>query len=119
MQEKKSLAYVIVALIIAALLGWWLFGGKGGIGTGGSATQETVSPKPVPPTVTAEVKLTPQEKSGDVSAKKAEILALVRSGTPLTTEQKQEITLIMATKANIYKFSEEERQAIFAAFNRK
>jgi len=112
-QDKKNLIYVVVTIIVLVLLGMWLFG-KEGTGDEGSAA----IPPPPPPSVSVQVKLTPEEKSGDVSDKKAEILSRIRSNTPLTTAEKQEIQLIMATKANIYKFSEEERQEIFAAFNR-
>ena len=115
--EKKPLIYVVLILIIAALIGFWIFSDdddqmmQDSALSGGEQTA-------VPPSVTPQVKLTSSEKSGNVSAKKTEILERVRSATPLTTEEKQEITLIMTTKANIYKFSEAERQAIFAAFNR-
>jgi len=115
--EKKNVIYVVVALIVLILLGFWVFGKKG---TGGGTSDDgsAGTPPPPPPSVTVEVKLTPEEKAGNVDGKKAQILSRIRSTTPLTVAEKQEIQLIMATKANIYQFSEEERKEIFAAFNR-
>ncbi|PIR53637.1 hypothetical protein COU76_00010 [Candidatus Peregrinibacteria bacterium CG10_big_fil_rev_8_21_14_0_10_49_10] len=114
MEEKKPIAFVIVALIAVVGVGIWLFSGKDVQNDSG----EEAVVQEVPASVEVEVTLTPEEKSGDVSSKKAEILGKINSGAVLTTEEKQEITLIMATKANIYNFTEEERKAIFAAFNK-
>lgn len=116
MEERKPLAYVIIALVVVVMLGIWLFSGSRE-GNGSSGQGEDVAEE-IPVSVKVEVKLTPEEKTGDVSSKKAEIMTKINSGAELTTEDKKEITLIMATKANIYNFTEEERKAIFAAFNR-
>lgn len=119
MEAKKPLAYILLAIIVVVGLGVWLFRGNDKDDRGGATEQTQNSSGKIPPSVSLDIKLTPEEKSGDVSAKKAEILARVRSATPLTVAEKQEITLIMATKANIYQFNEAERKAIFAAFNRR
>ncbi len=118
MEEKKPLAYIVLVIVIVGGLGMWLFRGDNNKNDRGSAEQKQTVTKKAPPSVSLDIKLTPEEKSGDVAFKKAEILIRIKSTTPLTVAEKQEITLIMATKANIYQFSEEERKAIFAAFSR-
>jgi hypothetical protein len=115
-QEKKNVIYVVVALIVLILLGMWIFGSKGAE-TPSASQAEGTTPPPPPPSVTVQVNLTPEEKSGNVDGKKAQILARIRSNTPLTVAEKQEIQLIMATKANIYQWTEDERKEIFGAFN--
>ena len=117
MEEKKPLAYIVLVIVIVGGLGMWLLGDNNKDDLG-SAKQEQVVAQKVPPSVSPTITLTSEEKSGDVAFKKAEILIRIKSTTPLTVAEKQEITLIMATKANIYQFSEEERKAIFAAFSR-
>ncbi|MDP3996130.1 MAG: hypothetical protein Q8P86_00335 [bacterium] len=62
-----------------------------------------------------ELRLTEEEKSGDVASDKAEILAIVRSGRPLSADESQRISGIMFAKAHIYNFSSEEREEIFSA----
>ena len=107
--EKKNVVYVILALIVIGLLGWWVLskGPSSGF-EGDTASEEAPGPQLAPA-----LQLTEKERSGDVSDTKAEIIARVNSGTPLTPEEKARIGGIMLTKANIYNFSEEERQAIF------
>ncbi|PIR52865.1 hypothetical protein COU76_04205 [Candidatus Peregrinibacteria bacterium CG10_big_fil_rev_8_21_14_0_10_49_10] len=116
MEEKKPIAFVIVALIVVVLVGWWIFNNpqNGPAGTKDVVIDET----PVEPQLAPELQLSKEEKAGNVDGKKAEIVALVTSGATLTQEQKAEIGGIMLTKANIYNFSEEERQAIFDALSR-
>lgn len=117
--EKKNIVYVVIALIVIALLGWWLLSSDSSGSSGQSDSTPDMSAKEAPPAqVSPTVKLTPDEKSGDVTSKKAEILALVKTGKSLTSEQRSEITLIMLTKANIYQFSGEEQELISAALSR-
>lgn len=109
--DKKNIFYVVLALVVIVLLGWWILTSKGGmpVDNGSSeAGQAQLAP---------ELQLTDSEKRGDVAEKKAEILVRVNSGTPLTAEEKAEIGGIMLTKANIYQFSEAERQQIFKALS--
>lgn len=113
--EKKNMLSVIVVIIIVVAVGVWLFWGSSGGGSVGTSSSNKETPTA---TLAPALQLTPQEKTGDVSAKRAEILALVRSGTPLTQEQKAEIGGIMLTKANLYSFNEAERQDIFKALSK-
>lgn len=115
--EKKNIVYVVVAIIVIALLGWWLLSSPEGSSVGSSGETKKSEATP-PPQLAPALQLTAQEKSGDVSAKKAEIMTRVRSGTKLTPQERSEIGGIMLTKANVYKFSEEERQAIFKALSK-
>lgn len=113
--EKKNIVYVVIALIIIALLGWWLLSSKGsGTGSDSTATEKA----PPGPQLAPALQLTAKEKAGNVGDKKAQIVARVKSSTPLTPEEKAEIGGIMLTKANIYNFSEEERVAIFEALSK-
>ena len=107
--EKKNTLSVIVVIIIVVAVGAWLYWGSSGSESGTETPTATLAPA---------LQLTPQEKTGDVSAKRAEILSLVRSGTPLTQEQKAEIGGIMLTKANLYKFNAAERQDIFKVLSK-
>lgn len=115
--EKKGMLYVIIVIVVIAVLGWWFFsaspqGGNESVDVGseeGAGVQE----------LTPSVQLTPAEAAGDVSVKKAEILSRVRSGTLLTQEEKADIGGIMLTKANVYNFTEEERNDIFTALSRE
>jgi len=84
-------------------------------GGDGASSSGTDTPEP---TLAPQLQLTPQEKTGDVGDKKADILSLVRSGKALTPEQKGEIGGIMLTKAHIYNFTEEERTDIFEAISK-
>ncbi len=116
--EPKKVVYSVIALIVIGLLGWWLLSA----GPSGSAIPKGESVKPVanqaPVELAPALQLTAKEKAGDVGEKRAQILTLVNSKTPLTPEEKADIGGIMLTKANVYKFTEVERQAIFAALSR-
>jgi len=107
--EKKNTLSVVIVIIIVVVVGVWLYWGSSGSGASTETPTATLAPA---------LQLTTQEKTGDVSAKRAEILALVRSDTPLTQEQKAEIGGIMLTKANLYNFNEAERGVIFTALQR-
>ena len=112
MQGTKNIVYVLIALVIIALLGWWVLSSKGTGPSEKSAEEDLPGPQLAPA-----LQLTADEKRGDVTDKKAEIMAAVRSGKPLTNEQKAEIGGIMLTKAHIYNFTEVERQDIFKALS--
>ena len=114
--DKKNIVYVIIALIVIGLLGWWLLSSKSS--TTDSEAERAAEEAAAGPRLAPALQLTEQEKKGDVSDKKAEIMAYIRSGKELTPEQKGEIGGIMLTKANIYNFTEEERQAIFEALSK-
>lgn len=107
--EKKNMLSVVIVITIVVVIGVWLFWSPS---EDISSTEEPIA------TLAPALQLTAQEKTGDVSAKRAEILALVRSGAPLTQAQKAEIGGIMLTKANLYTFNEAERQDIFAALSK-
>lgn len=113
--EKKSVLYIIIALVVIVLLGWWFFSGSAGeeVGTG-----QAVKSKPTEAVLAPALQLTPEEKRGDVSERKTQILARVRSGAPLTPEEKAEIGGLMLAKGKIYNFSEEERVDIFEALSK-
>lgn len=113
--NAKKLVSIIVVIIIIAIGGYFLLSGSGSTGEDGTFGEPVATPEP---TLAPQLQLTPQEKAGDVGDKKAEVLALVRSGKTLTDEQKSEIGGIMLTKAHIYNFSDEERADIFEALQR-
>jgi hypothetical protein len=113
---KKGLITTIVVLVIVVVGGYFLLT-TGGEPTSEDQTSATTERTPEP-TLAPQLRLTPQEKAGDVSGKKAEILKLVRSGKALRPEEKSEIGGIMLTKAHIYNFSEDERVDIFEALQR-
>jgi len=112
--EKKNTLSVVVVIIIVVVVGVWLYFGS----SGSSSLNGSSSTKVPTATLAPSLQLTTQEKTGNVSAKRAEILALVRSGAPLTQAQKSEIGGIMLTKANLYNFNEAERQVIFKALSK-
>lgn len=114
--EKKNLVYAVLAVIVIVLLGWWLMSSKGSDSLGGGTTTTGVDKGPGSKLSPA-LQLTEQEKKGDVSDKKAQIMTRVRSGKTLTPAERAEIGGIMLTKANIYNFTEVERQAIFEALS--
>ena len=120
--EKKNGFYIMLAIVLVILLGAWIFSGQDST----RDTDDSVAGSPTSsgsvsriPKLAPALELTEKEKSGEVSEKKAEILARVHSGTPLTEEEKGEIGGIMLIKAGIYKFSEAERVAIFKALSAK
>lgn len=117
MEDKQSILYVIVVIIIIALIGWWVFPAPSpSVPTDNSASAKV---EEVPTaTLAPALQLTEVEKSGNVSERKAEILTIVRSGRALTQAEREEIGGIMLTKANIYNFTEAERQDIFKALSR-
>lgn len=112
--NKKGLVTAIVVVIIVIVGGYLLYT-QGGTGGAGESPKTAVTPEPA---LAPQLELTPRERAGDVGDKKADILELVRSGKPLTPEQKAEIGGIMLTKAHIYQFSEPERVKIFEALQR-
>lgn len=114
--ESPHKGLFAVLLLIAAVIVGSLFLYKPQSGAPRSVSGgNTSTPQP---TLAPALRLTPAEARGDVAAKKGEILALVSSGKPLTAAQKTEIGGIMLAKAHIYKFSEAEREKIFAALRR-
>ncbi|MDO8564931.1 MAG: hypothetical protein Q7R88_02970 [bacterium] len=110
---KGAIAIIVVLAILA--VGGYLLYQRGGDFDMGTEEEEAA---PVEATLAPELELTREEKSGDVSEKKAEILVIVSSGRPLTAEERAEIGGIMLTKAHIYQFSEPERVKIFEALQR-
>ena len=120
MEEKKSLAYIVVVVIVVAVIGWLFVSGKDSSDrmieedSAYSSDETSDNPKLAP-----SLQLTKEEKSGNISGKKIEIMARVNSGTPLIQEEKSEIAGILLTKGEVYNFSESERQAIYAALSKK
>ncbi len=112
--EHKRNIFIIIAIIALGLLGWWLFGADGSRSGGMHRGEEAADGPHLAPSL----ELTEQEKAGDVSGKKAEILGWVRSGKPLSPEERAEIGGIMLSKAAIYNFTDEERFAIFKGLQR-
>ncbi len=121
MEEKKSLTYIVLAVIVVAVFGWlFISGGDSNSSmTGGESTSSSDKKASATPQLAPALQLTKEEKAGNVSEKKASIMARVNSETPLTQEEKAEIGGIMLTKGEVYKFTEAERQAIFVALSKK
>jgi|GEM_PF-1791515 len=116
--EKKNVVYAVIALVVIGLLGWWLMSSKGSGVSGSGGQGPTGVDKGPGSKLSPALQLTEQEKKGDVSDKKAQLLSRVRSTKTLTPEERADIGGIMLTKANIYNFTEEERQAIFEALSK-
>lgn len=110
--SKKGSVGLIILIVLLAIVAYFIF-----VSPKGGSILPSFNSNP-PPELAPALKLTSQEKTGDVSAKRAEIIALVNSGNRLTDAQKGEISGILLTKANLYKFTDAERQAIFKALNR-
>ena len=110
--SKKGSVGLIILVVLLAIVAYFVFASP----KGGSILPSFNSNPP--PELAPALQMTSQEKTGDVSAKRAEILSLANSGKPLTNAQKGEISGILLTKANLYKFNDAERQAIFSALNR-
>ncbi len=112
--EKKKALSIVIVIVLVLLLGVWYFWDS----LSDSAPVSN-SNAPVPQAELAPaLKLTEEEKTGNVSAKRAQILSAVNSGRALTSAERSEISGIMLTKAHIYTFSDEERKAIFKALQR-
>ncbi len=114
MEGEKKNTVVITAIILAVVLGVWLFGGFSSAPDDGTTEADI----PSAPTLSPALQLTSDEKRGDVSERKAEILSRIRSGSSLSIEEKGEIGGIMLTKAHLYAFTDAEREAIFTALQK-
>ena len=120
--NNKTLFIVVGALALLAL-GYYLFSNSDSVSGpnqyGGTSESSVVKNAPQ---VSNDQLLGKQEltvnQSADIAAHKAEILARVSSGKPLTSEEKATIGRIMLTEAHLYHFNETERQEIFAALKR-
>lgn len=101
---KTTIVIGIFALIV--LVGFFALSLKRGLTIKG--LNETLSPQ----------ERVEREKAHTIERKKADILALVYAGNPLTQEQKAEIYGIMFSTTTSYRFGERERADIFAALSK-
>lgn len=125
-QDSGNKGLVVVIIVIVVLVGGYLLlsgssgtGSGTGSGIGGSGGKSAVTA--LPPLTQDELlgkKSVPAASLDAVAAHKAEILKRVRNGKPLTQEEKGAIGNVMLTEAHIYKFTDEERDTIFAALQK-
>lgn len=121
MESTKSTFWTIVILVVILVGGYVLLSGSSDTTTkeGGTAPKSAVVNTPP---LTQDELLGKKEISTSaldaVAVHKAEILKRIASGKPLTQEEKGAIGNIMLTEAHIYKFTDTERDAIFAALQK-
>lgn len=121
MEEKKPLAYVVVALVVIAGLGYFVLSSpEGSTGAKSEAEQPLVvkqNPEFSDEELLGEATLDDSQTAA-ILAHKQEILRIVATNKPFTEEEKGAIADVMSNKAQLYKFTPDERESIFAAFKR-
>ncbi len=116
MEGEKKTKYIAGAVVFTVLV-FWLFSGDSATPRGNETEDETTTAVSAP-VVAPALKKTSEEERGEILQKKTEILTRVRSQTPLTSKEKEEIGGIMLTKGYLYNFTAGEREVIFSALQR-
>ena len=119
--SKKSLVTVIIVVAIIAIGGYFLFAspvnGPDGAAPAGESNLVRETPKVTEAQLLGDAALSEREQSG-IDTHKQNILRLARSGRALSDEEKSTIGNIMLTRAHLYNFTDEEREAVFDALRR-
>jgi len=113
---QKTL-WTVIAVVVIVIVGYvFLSGSPEGTATPPKA-KVIVTPVVSQEQLLGKAPLATEQKDA-ISVHKAEILARVASGKPLTQEEKGSIGNIMLTQAHLYKFTDEEREAVFSALRK-
>ena len=119
--SKKSLITIIVAVAVIAVGGYFLLaspanGPEGAVPvTESKLVRET--PKVTEEQLFGDAELTASQQSG-ILKHKQDILRLARSGKALSDAEKSAIGNLMLTRAHLYDFTNEEREAVFDSLRR-
>lgn len=114
--SAKKTVWTVIAVVVIIGIGYFVFSSPSLSGKAPAAKT------PSTPPLTDEQVLgrTPlsSEQEGSIVAEKTRILKLVASGKTLSQEEKSQVGNIMLTQAHLYKFTPEEREAVFAALRK-
>ena len=115
--SAKKTVWTVIAVVVIVVIGYFAFT------VSPSTTGKTpAAKKPSAPPITDEQVLgrapLSSEQNVAIAAEKARILKLVASDKTLSQEEKSQVGNIMLTQAHLYKFTPEEREAIFAALRK-
>lgn len=115
--SAKKTVWTVIAVVVIIILGYFVFSSSPS-----SSGKTPAAKKPSAPSLTDEQVLgrTPlsSEQESSIVGEKTRILKLVTSGQTLSQEEKSQVGNIMLTQAHLYKFTPEEREAIFAALRK-
>lgn len=119
--SKKSLITVIVAIAVVAIGGYFLLAspanGPEGVAPAKESKLVRETPKVTEEQLLGDAELNANQQS-DIERHKQDILRLARSGKTLSDDEKSTIGNIMLTRAHLYNFTDEEREAVFDALRR-
>lgn len=119
--SKKSLITIIIAVAIVAVGGYFLLASPANGPDGAAPVKESKLARETPQVtekqLLGDAGLTASQQS-DIEKHKQDILRLARSGKTLSDDEKSAIGNIMLTRAHLYNFTDEEREAVFDALRR-
>lgn len=119
--SKKSLITVIIAVAIVAVGGYFFLASPANGPEGAAPAKESKlvreTPKVTEEQLLGDTTLS-QSQQSDIEKHKQDVLRLARSGKTLSNDEKSTIGNIMLTRAHLYNFTDEEREAVFDALRR-
>lgn len=119
--SKKSLITIIIAVAIVAVGGYFLLASPANGPEGAAPAKESKlvreTPKITEEQLLGDAGLNANQQS-DIEKHKQDILRLARSSKTLSDGEKSTIGNIMLTRAHLYNFTDEEREAVFDALRR-
>lgn len=124
MEDKnsaKSVVTIVIVLVIVLVGGYLLLSGggdNGGIGQSSSAKAVVENtPRLNDEQLLGKAEI-PDTQRAAIAEHKQDILRLARSSKTLSDDEKSTIGNIMLTRAHLYNFTDEEREAVFDALRR-
>jgi hypothetical protein len=119
--SKKSLITIIMVVAVVAIGGYFLLASPANGPEGVTPVTESKlvreTPKVTEEQLLGDAGLSVNQQ-GEVLKHKQDILRVARSGTALSDGEKSTIGNIMLTRAHLYNFTDEEREAVFDALRR-
>ena len=119
--SKKSLITIIMVVAVVAIGGYFLLASPANGPEGVMPVTESKlvreTPKVTEEQLLGDAGLSANQQS-EVLKHKQDILRVARSGKALSDGEKSTIGNIMLTRAHLYNFTDEEREAVFDALRR-